>query len=92
MTNDDNVYMGLTLVNVKEARVNLPKTITWTKKFKERVARLGKGLHWKLEMTLGVENFHQTRFASKIIMFKKTLEFKQVIVLCYGMHKTLSLH
>ncbi len=45
MTNDDNVYMGLTLMNVKEAQVNLPNTFTWTKNIKERVARVGKGLH-----------------------------------------------
>jgi hypothetical protein len=45
VTNDDNVYMGLTLVSVKEAQVNLPKTITWTKQFNKRVARVGKGLH-----------------------------------------------
>jgi hypothetical protein len=66
----------------------LPKTITWTKKIKERVARVGKGLYWKWEL----KTFIKTRFASKIIMFEKTLEFKQVIVLCYGSHKTLSLH
>ncbi len=45
MTNDDNVYMGLTLVSVKEAQVNLPKIITWTEQFNKRVARVGKGLH-----------------------------------------------
>ncbi len=45
MTIDDNVYMGLTLVSVKEAQVNLPKTITWTNFFKERVVAVGKGLH-----------------------------------------------
>jgi hypothetical protein len=45
VTNDDNVYIDLTLVSVKEVQVNLPKTITWTKKIKERVARVGKGLY-----------------------------------------------
>jgi hypothetical protein len=45
VTNDDNVYMGLTLMSVKETQVNLPKTFTWTKKIKERVAGVGKGLH-----------------------------------------------
>jgi hypothetical protein len=39
----------------------LPKTFTWTKKIKERVAGVGKGLHWKWEMTLGVENSHQNK-------------------------------
>jgi hypothetical protein len=45
VTNDDNVYMGLTLVSVKEAQVNLPKIVTWKKKFKEKVVVVGKGLH-----------------------------------------------
>jgi hypothetical protein len=26
----------------------------------------------------------KTRFASKVIMFKETLEFRQTILLCYG--------
>jgi hypothetical protein len=33
----------------------------------------------------------KTRFASKVIMFEKTLEFKTIILLCYGKQKTLSL-
>ncbi len=37
--------MGLTLVSVEEAQVNLPKIITWTKKIKEKVAGVEKGLH-----------------------------------------------
>jgi hypothetical protein len=31
------------------------------------------------------------RFASKVIMFGKTLEFKQAILLCYGKQKTPTL-
>jgi hypothetical protein len=31
-TNDDQVFMGLTLVTLKEVQVSLHKTITWTKK------------------------------------------------------------
>jgi hypothetical protein len=36
---------------------------------------------WKLK------TFVKTRFASKIIMFEKTLELKQAIITCYGREK-----
>jgi hypothetical protein len=56
---------------------------------KERKVEVGKGLHWKWESTLKVENSYQkTKFANKVIMFGETLEFKQVILLCYGKDKT----
>jgi hypothetical protein len=32
-------------VSVKEAQINLAKTFTWTKKIKEKLAGVGKGLH-----------------------------------------------
>jgi hypothetical protein len=33
----------------------------------------------------------KTRFVSKVIMFEENLEFKTIILLCYGKEKTLSL-
>jgi hypothetical protein len=33
----------------------------------------------------------KTRLVSKVIMFQETLEFKAIILLCYGKQKTLSL-
>jgi len=33
----------------------------------------------------------KTRFASKVIMFEKTLEFKQAIITCYKRKKTIVL-
>jgi hypothetical protein len=33
----------------------------------------------------------KTRFASKVIMFEKILEFKKAIILCYGQQKTIVL-
>jgi hypothetical protein len=33
--NDNKVLMGLTLVNVKDAQINLQKTIIWTKKLRK---------------------------------------------------------
>jgi len=52
---------------------------------------VGKGMHgyglrfWKLKILV------KTRFVNNVIMFKETLEFKVVILLCYGKEKTLSL-
>jgi hypothetical protein len=34
-TNNDNVFMGLILVNVKNAQTSLQKIITWMKKLKK---------------------------------------------------------
>ncbi len=34
----------------------------------------------------------KTRFASKVIMFKEVLEFKEAILLCYGRQKSIILH
>jgi hypothetical protein len=42
--------------------------------------KMGKCLHQKWETTSKVK----IRFVDKIIMFEETLEFKQVILLCYG--------
>jgi hypothetical protein len=33
----------------------------------------------------------KTTFASKVIMFEETLEFKQAILLCHGRQKKLTL-
>jgi len=33
----------------------------------------------------------KTRFASKVIMFEETLEFKQAIITCYKKQKTIAL-
>jgi hypothetical protein len=33
----------------------------------------------------------KTRFVGKVIMFEKTLEFKNVIILCYGRQKSIVL-
>jgi hypothetical protein len=41
--------------------------------------------HWKLKTLMKI------RFVSKVIMVEKTLEFKQIVLLCYGKQKTLTL-
>jgi len=62
----------------------LQNRITWTKK-------IGKGRHkWEkscieCEMPLGkLKTPVKTKFASKVIMFEETLEFKETIITCYG--------
>lgn len=54
------------------------------KKLKEKERKVGIGLHGKWEVTLEVKTPINTTFANKVIMFEKTLEFKQDIFLCYG--------
>jgi hypothetical protein len=41
--------------------------------------------HW------GLKTLVKTKFSNKVIMFEKTLKFKQIIQLCYGRYKTLTL-
>ncbi len=68
---------------MKDAQATLQKTITWTKKFGE-----GKQ-EWKkacIKCGLPFQKFKtliKTKFASKVIMFDKTLEFKQIIITYY---------
>lgn len=66
--------MGLTLVSVKDVQIGLQKQFFWMK-----ISR--KGGH-ECEKAC-IETPIKTRFTSKTIMFKKTLEFKQAILLCY---------
>jgi hypothetical protein len=75
--------MGLALVSVKKFQIVLQKIIMW-KKNREMEARTGEHLHWKWKATSKAKTPIKTRFVNKIIMFEKTLEFKQVILLCYG--------
>ncbi len=70
-------------VAIKDAHASLQKTITWTKKSgkgKQEWARAYKDASlcpWKLK------TYVKTKFASKVIIFKETLEFKDTINLCY---------
>jgi len=81
----------LSSILIKEAWSILQKTIAWTKKS-------GKGWQeWhKTCLDVGVpprklKTPVNTRFASKVILFQKTLEFKHVIALCYGRQQSLAL-
>jgi hypothetical protein len=41
--------------------------------------------------TLQLVNTMKTKFASKVIMFEKCLQFKDTITLCYGRQKVVAL-
>jgi hypothetical protein len=78
-------------VNVKDAQAILQKTITWIKKFGESRQEWEKAC---IECGLPPQKLKtpvKTKFASKVIMFEKTLKFKQIIITCYGRQKIVIL-
>jgi hypothetical protein len=72
-------------VSIKEVQSSLQKIITWTKKS-------GKGRHEWVKVCRDAFLHHprklktpiKTQFASKVILFKETLELKDAINLCYS--------
>ncbi len=82
--NDTNVCVGFHEANLKGTQFTLQKIITWIKKFGKgnsdwQKACVNVGLsHWKLK------TFVKTRFTSKVILFRETLEYWDAINLCYG--------
>jgi len=76
---------------LKATHSTLHKTITWTKKF-------GKGHNECQKACLDVGISHQkmktlmkTKFANKVIIFQKTLEYWDTINLFYGRQETQDL-
>ncbi len=82
--NDKNIFNVLLQVSVKDAQSILQKTITWTNKYGKKLA-LNVGCHFE------IKNPIKTKFSSKVIMFQKTMEFKQSIITCYGREKIVTL-
>ncbi len=84
MTNDDKVYAGLNLVSVKyfkllcKRQLHGKKTLSKGKKKWEKTSIISEMSHQKLKTLI------KTRFVNKVITFEETLEFKQIILLCYG--------
>ncbi len=75
---------------MKNVEASLQKMIAWTKKQRNHecgnaCVELNGLQHWKLNFLV------KTRFASKMIMFEKALDFKKAIVLCYGLSSTMLL-
>jgi hypothetical protein len=55
------------------------------------VGKNGRRLVLNVGCRFKIKTLIKTRFASNIIMFEKTLEFKQVIITCYGRQKNIVL-
>ncbi len=76
--------IGLNHVNVKVAQGSLQKKFTWTKKSRKGQQEWEKAC---VEMGLRpqkLKTLMKTKFASKVLMFEKCLEFKKAIILCLG--------
>jgi len=85
------VFKGLMQVSVNDAQTTLQKIITWTKKFSRSRQEWEKVCIECGLLPQKMKTLIKTRFTSKVIMFEKTLEFKQVIITCYGRQKTIAL-
>jgi hypothetical protein len=80
-TNDVKLCIGMKeLVSLKDAQQALQKIITWTKKF-------GKGWQeWDRASPLTTRKLKilmKTRFASRVVLFQKTLQYANAINICY---------
>ncbi len=91
-TNGNKVSKCLVQVSVKDVQAALQKTITLCTK------KSGKGRQeWeKACIECGMpprklKTVIKTKFASKVIMFEKTLKFKRTIITCYGRQKIVTL-
>ncbi len=54
--NDDKVFVGLILMNVKDGQIGSQKNNYLDKKNREREVWMGKGMHWERDVALEVEN------------------------------------
>jgi hypothetical protein len=82
--NDLKVCASMKKVSIKDVQASLQKIITWTKKCgkgKQEWARACKDANFHL---LKLKTPMKTKFAFEIIFFKKTLEFKDAINLCFS--------
>jgi hypothetical protein len=91
VTNNDKVYVGLNLVSVKyvklvcKRQLHGKKTLSKGKQKWEKTCITSEMLHRKLKTPI------KTRFVNKVITFEETLEFKQILLLCYERQNKLIL-
>jgi hypothetical protein len=79
-------------VNVKDVHVALQKMITlWIKKSEKGRQEWEKACIQCGMPPRKLKTVIKTKFASKVIMFEKTLEFKKTIITCYGRQNTITL-
>jgi hypothetical protein len=82
-TNEVKVGVNMKKINLKDVQVVLQKTITWTKKSKKDKHEWEKACHEANLLHKKFKTSKKTHFASKAILFKETLEYVNVINLCY---------
>ncbi len=89
--NDATICFGFWEVSLKSTLLTLQKKISWIKKSNKgqsewKRACLDVGFcYQKLKTSI------KTKLANKVILFQKTLEYKDAINLCYGKQETLEL-
>jgi hypothetical protein len=69
----------------------LLKTIIWTKKSGNGWQEWHKACELAKVLSKKVKTIVNTRFALKVVLFQKTIEFKHVIALCYRSQQSLGL-
>ncbi len=89
--NDANVCLGFWEVSLKATQFALQKIIMQTKNFSKghnewKWACIDARFNHQKQKTLV-----KTRFASKVILFQETLEYRNAINLCYGKQEILEL-
>jgi hypothetical protein len=63
------VFIGLTLISIKECQSILKKTITWTQKNGKGLQRVVESLFGYRHMSMQIKIVVKTKFASKMILF-----------------------
>lgn len=79
--NNDNVF--ITLIKCEGCSCWFTKGNEKDQKIREREARGKEGMHWQWDVIQKMKTRIKTKFDSEAIVFEKTLEFKQAILLCY---------
>jgi hypothetical protein len=85
------VCVGVPFILIKKTQSIFQKSIIWTKKSGKgqqkwhKVGELIRVPPWKLKTPM------KTHFASRVVLFQDTFEFKNVIVFCYGRQQLLAL-
>jgi len=89
-TNEVKVGANMKEVNLKDVQVVFHKTITWTKKFEKGKHEWEKACHEANLLHKKLKSSMKTHFASKAILFQETLEYVNVINICYIYHTSSS--
>jgi len=81
----------LLFVSIKKAQSISQKTITWIKKSGKGWQECHKACELGGVPPRKLKALKKTCFASRIVLFQESFEFKHVIILCYGTQQLLAL-